>query len=93
MSITLSPGALRQVKALMGENDLDVSEHVVRISVEASSGGFDYALDIEDAASANDRKFSAEDVTIVVDPRSYLHLKGTKVDFEGSGFTFANPNA
>jgi len=92
MSIKLSASAVKHVKALMAENGLELAEHVVRVAVKAASGVYDYELDIEDDAKGSDRRFEQGDLTIVVDPRSYLHLKGTQVDFQGSGFTFANPN-
>ena len=53
-------------------------------------------LDIVDEITHTDRIFEAEDVRIVCDPRSYLYVKGTEIDFEdsimGGGFKFGNPN-
>jgi iron-sulfur cluster assembly protein len=45
-------------------------------------------------ATATDDNFS---VTIVCDPKSYLYLNGTVIDYKdeimGSGFVFNNPNS
>ncbi len=45
-------------------------------------------------ATATDETFS---VTIVCDPKSYLYLNGTSIDYKdeimGSGFVFNNPNS
>ncbi len=58
---------------------------------EGASGG---------AATATETETGASDdftVTIVCDPKSYLYLNGTTIDYKdeimGSGFVFNNPNA
>ncbi|MEL6181495.1 MAG: iron-sulfur cluster assembly accessory protein [Myxococcota bacterium] len=92
MTITMTPQAAQKVKAMMHDNDLE--DHVVRIAVaSASTEGITYELDIVDEVNDNDRAFESDGVKVVVDPRSYLHLKGTRVDWTGSGFAFNNPNA
>ena len=52
--------------------------------------------DIVDEIKENDRKFEHHGVQIVCDPKSYLYLNGTEIDFEdsmmGGGFKFNNPN-
>ncbi|MBH25935.1 MAG: iron-sulfur cluster assembly protein IscA [Myxococcales bacterium] len=92
MTITMTPGAAKQVKAMMQENGLE--GHVVRVAIaSATVEGLTYELDIVDEVKDSDRSFESDGVRVVIDPRSYLHLRGTRVDWTGSGFSFDNPNA
>ncbi len=64
--------------------------------VGGGCSGFQYQL-IFDAPKAGDQVFEAEGVRVVVDPKSFLYLNGTEVDYVdglmGAGFTLKNPNA
>lgn len=59
--------------------------------------GFQYGLNIEDEATEDDMIFESEGIRLFVDPFSLQYLNGTQVDyvstFQGSGFTFNNPNS
>ena len=54
-------------------------------------------LEFAEAANKGDRELESHGVTLFVDPKSYLYLMGTEVDYVdslgGSGFKFTNPNA
>jgi iron-sulfur cluster assembly protein len=47
--------------------------------------------------ASNDKLFRFDDLQMVVDPKSYLYLAGSELDFtdglEGQGFSWSNPNA
>jgi iron-sulfur cluster assembly protein len=59
--------------------------------------GFQYGLNIEDEAGEDDMVFESAGIKLFVDPFSLQYLNGTEIDyvstFQGSGFTFSNPNA
>ena len=60
--------------------------------------GFSYVFEWEDGdGRETDKKFSEHGVTVFVDPKSYVYLRGTELDFfsglMGHGFKFNNPNA
>ena len=59
--------------------------------------GFQYGLNIEDEAGEDDMVLEAEGVRLFVDPFSLQYLNGVEIDyvstFQGSGFTFNNPNS
>jgi iron-sulfur cluster assembly protein len=71
----------------------------IRIGIRGGGcTGFSYLFDWEDGPPReNDKVFSAHGVTVVVDPKSLVYLKGTELDFVtsmmGHGFKFNNPNA
>ncbi len=94
--ITLSTAAANQVERMMLDHDL--KDHVIRLGVSAGGcSGYSYMLDIVDEINNNDRIFSADNgVQLVCDPKSYLYLNGTEVDYSdsmtGGGFKFNNPN-
>jgi iron-sulfur cluster assembly accessory protein len=59
--------------------------------------GFQYGLNIEDEPGEDDIVLESEGIRMFVDPFSLQYLNGTEIDyvstFQGSGFTFNNPNA
>ncbi len=70
----------------------------IRFSVEETSGcsGYSYSLDYVESGAEEDLIFESNDLRVFIDPRSFVFLKGTKVDFvtEGvnEGIKFHNPN-
>lgn len=59
--------------------------------------GFQYGLNIEDEPAEDDIVLESSGLKLFVDPFSLQYLMGTEIDyvstFQGSGFTFNNPNA
>ncbi len=59
--------------------------------------GFSYVLDLTEQQNNGDEMFEQHGIKVVCDPKSYLYLNGTTVDFKdevmGRGFVFKNPNA
>ena len=71
---------------------------MLRVGVKGGGcSGFSYALDFTSERKPNDKVFSAHGVTILCDPKSYLYLVNTELDFSDGlldgGFKFHNPNA
>ncbi len=56
-----------------------------------------YTLALDTQQKEGDEAFSFDDVTVLVDMKSYLYLNGTTLnyveDVMGGGFKFENPNA
>ena len=59
--------------------------------------GMLYDMKIVEGADEKDKIFEVKGVRVIVDPKSYLYLMGTQVDYvdslAGAGFKFENPNA
>ena len=54
-------------------------------------------MDLTEQFRDTDEAFEVNGVRVVCDPKSYLYLNGTNIDFKdevmGRGFVFNNPNA
>ena len=91
--ITLTDSAADKMKTLL----LEKEETGVRAAVQGGGcSGFTYKL-LFDNQKDNDRVITDKDIEIYLDPKSFLYLMGTEIDFvdelNQSGFRFINPNA
>jgi iron-sulfur cluster assembly protein len=97
--ISLTEKAAEQAVNMMQDNDINPqSAYGLRVGVKAGGcSGMNYVLDIVDSPNDNDRSFKLHGVNVYCDPKSYLYLNGTQVDWQDgmvdSGFKFSNPNA
>lgn len=91
MSLKMTPQAAQFAHKIMTDNQLE--GHVVRVTVARDSGAF--ALDVVDEVNAADRSLDFDGVKVVCDPRSYLYLHNTTIDYSEAqgGFTFDPPSA
>lgn len=98
MPINLTETAAREIKTIIEQQELDADNIRLRVGVKGGGcSGFSYNLDLTEQERDTDEKFEQHGVTVVCDPKSYLYLNGTTVDFKdevmGRGFVFNNPNA
>ena len=73
-------------------------ETFLRVSVIGGGcSGMSYKMKFDTKTSKEDNVFEEKGVKLVIDPKSYLYLAGTVLDFDGDlngqGFSFNNPNA
>ena len=95
--ISITDRAAVEVKRIIEEQALPDTT-VLRVGVKGGGcSGFSYTLGFDDQPGPADQIFEFDDVKVAVDPKSFLYLAGTEVDFEeslmGRGFKFGNPNA
>ena len=96
--IKLSETAAREIKQIIKQQELDESNIHLRVGVKGGGcSGFSYLLDLTETTRDTDETFEQHGVRIVCDPKSFLYLGGTSIDFKdevmGRGFVFNNPNA
>ncbi|MFQ5690663.1 MAG: iron-sulfur cluster insertion protein ErpA [Gemmatimonadota bacterium] len=94
--IVLSEEAAAKVREFMAEDDS--ADSVLRVSVlPGGCSGFEYGLNLDQNTRDDDILFEVRGVRVAVDPFSAQYLEGVRIDYEstfqGSGFTFDNPNA
>ena len=97
MAITLTERAVREVKRIIGDQNLPEGT-VLRVGVKGGGcSGFSYSLGFDDKVADTDQIETVEGVKVACDHKSFLYLNGTEIDFEeslmGRGFKFGNPNA
>ncbi|OUW11022.1 MAG: iron-sulfur cluster assembly accessory protein [Candidatus Pelagibacter sp. TMED166] len=91
--ITLTESAANRIKTLLAKKQ----ETGLRAGVKGGGcSGFTYRLQF-DNQNESDRVIETLGVKLYVDPKSYLYLMGTQIDFVNelnqTGFKFINPNA
>ncbi len=94
--ITLTDGAVKQLKRIMTEKDLS-AEHGLRVGVKGGGcSGFSYILGF-DAKTEKDDSFVINGMTVYMEKSHAIYLLGIEIDWmdglNNRGFTFNNPNA
>lgn len=98
MALILTERAAQEVKTILEQQKLTSETTFLRLGVKGGGcSGFSYSLDLTETKSDQDEEFDSHGVKMVCDPKSYLYLNGTTLDFRdeimGRGFVFNNPNA
>jgi len=106
MAVTITDTAAREIANIMKQQELDAEKIHLRVGVKGGGcSGFGYLLDLTELKRDTDELWEYEygegdeavTIRVVCDPKSYLYLNGTSVDFKdeimGRGFVFNNPNA
>lgn len=98
MGLIITETAAREIKTIIKQQELDAENVRLRVGVKGGGcSGFSYLLDLTEQERETDELFEEHDIKVVCDPKSYLYLNGTTIDFKdevmGRGFVFNNPNA
>ncbi len=97
MAIELTEKAAAEIKRIFAEQQSG-EETYLRVGIKGGGcSGFTYTLDLASQPDEFDEVFDCYGVKIICDPKSYLYLNGTTIDFNDDllnrGFVFKNPNA
>ena len=92
--ISLTEAAASKIKNLL-KNTAHIG---IRPAVRGGGcSGFTYKLEFVSVKDLKDREIETNGVTLYVDPKSFLYLMGTEIDYidnlTQAGFKFVNPNA
>lgn len=95
--IQISQNAADQIQTLKSQEKRE-GDFFLRVKVVGGGcSGLSYKMDFDNTLKSDDKVFENHGVKVVTDPKSYLHLIGTELDFSGGlngkGFVFNNPNA
>ena len=98
MPIILTETAAKEISSIIEKQELNLEKVRLRVGVKGGGcSGFSYILDLTENEKETDESFDQHGVKIICDPKSYLYLNGTTIDFKdeimGRGFVFQNPNA
>ncbi len=101
MAIELTEMAAGEIRSIIDKQELDLQKVRLRVGVKGGGcSGFNYLLDLTEQDEEDQgqfEQFEIHGIQIICDPKSYLYLNGTTIDFKdevmGRGFVFTNPNA
>jgi iron-sulfur cluster assembly protein len=96
--IHLSERAAERIRALLAKEGVAAETGGLRVGVQGGGcSGLSYAMRLDTQARDRDKIFEEHGARIFVDPKSFLYLSGTTLDYEVTvmrqGFVFQNPNA
>lgn len=95
--IQVTPRAIEQVRALLAQENVPATGGL-RLAVQGGGcSGLSYAIRFDTQSRPNDKVFEFDGVKVFVDPKSFIYLAGTvldyKVDLMQQRFVFENPQA
>ncbi|KGK00357.1 iron-sulfur cluster assembly protein IscA [Thalassotalea sp. ND16A] len=95
MAISMTPAATERVRSFIDNRGKGLG---LRLGIKTTGcSGLAYVLEFVDELNEDDQVFTIDNVNIIVDGKSLVHIDGTQLDFvkEGlnEGFKFTNPNA
>jgi iron-sulfur cluster assembly protein len=96
--IHLTERAARKIRALLEKEGVSPEQGGLRVGVQGGGcSGLSYAMRLDTQARERDKIFEEHGARIFVDPKSFLYLNGTTLEYEETlirqGFVFQNPNA
>jgi len=96
--VHVSERAAKKILALLAKEGVSPEQGGLRLGVQGGGcSGLSYAMRLDTQARDRDKVFEEFGARIFVDPKSFLYLNGTTLDYEDTlmrqGFVFLNPNA
>ncbi len=96
--IHLTERAALKIRALLAKEGVSLDVGGLRVGVQGGGcSGLSYAMRLDTQARDRDKIFEEFGARLFVDPKSFLYLNGTTLEYEETlmreGFVFQNPNA
>jgi iron-sulfur cluster assembly accessory protein len=96
-TVMLTPAAVKVVRDLRQQQNLDDS-YALRVYISGQScSGFQYGMALDNKPNGTDASFESEGLIVLVDENSIQYMGGATVDYiddeRGKGFLVDNPNA
>ena len=96
--IHVTEKAARKIHELLVKEGVEDRSGGLRVGVQGGGcSGLSYAMRLDTQARDRDKVFEEHGARLFVDPKSYLYLRDTTLDYEETlmrqGFVFQNPQA
>jgi iron-sulfur cluster assembly protein len=96
--LQVTPKALARIRAALAKEGISPEEGGLRLGVMGGGcSGLSYSIKFDTRPRERDRIFTFDGVRVFIDPKSFIYLHGTTLDYEETlmrqGFTFINPNS
>jgi iron-sulfur cluster assembly protein len=90
--------ALQRIRAALAKEGISPEEGGLRLGVMGGGcSGLSYSIKFDTRPRERDRIFTFDGVRVFIDPKSFIYLHGTTLDYEETlmrqGFNFINPNS
>jgi iron-sulfur cluster assembly protein len=90
--------ALLHIRGALEKQGISPAEGGLRVGVQGGGcSGLNYVIQFDTHPREHDRVFQFGEVRVFVDPKSFVYLKESTIDWEDTlmrqGFIFQNPNA
>jgi iron-sulfur cluster assembly protein len=90
--------ALERIRAALAKEGISPDEGGLRLGVMGGGcSGLSYSIKFDTRPRERDRIFTFDGVRVFIDPKSFIYLHGTTLDYEDTlmrqGFNFINPNS
>jgi iron-sulfur cluster assembly protein len=90
--------ALQRIRAALAKEGISPEEGGLRLGVMGGGcSGLSYSIKFDSRPRERDRIFTFGGVRVFIDPKSFIYLHGTTLDYEETlmrqGFNFINPNS
>jgi iron-sulfur cluster assembly protein len=97
-AIHLTEAAAQKIRQLLEKEGVSPEKGGLRVGVQGGGcSGLSYAMRLDTQARDRDKIFEEHGARLFVDPKSFLYLNGTTLEYENTlmrqGFVFQNPNA
>ena len=97
-AIHLTERAAKKIRALLEKEGVSPEVGGLRVGVQGGGcSGLSYAMRLDIQPRDRDKIFEEHGARLFVDPKSFLYLNGTTLEYEETlmrqGFVFQNPNA
>ena len=97
-AVHLTERAAQKIRVLLEKEGVSPEVGGLRVGVQGGGcSGLSYAMRLDTQARDRDKIFEEFGARIFVDPKSFLYLNGTTLDYEETlmrqGFVFQNPNS
>src|SRR5689334_25401617 len=95
--IHVTEKAAQKIRDLLAREGVPAESGGLRVGVQGGGcSGLSYAMRLDTQARDRDKIFEEFGARIFVDPKSFLYLNGTTLEYEETlmrqGFVFQNPN-
>jgi iron-sulfur cluster assembly protein len=96
--LDVTASAVKRIRAILAKESIPVAEGGLRLGVKGGGcSGMSYSVGFDTKPRERDNIFEFGGVRVFVDPKSFVYLKGMKLDYEETlmrqGFNFINPNS
>ena len=90
--------AVKRIRIAMAKEGISPEEGGLRLGVMGGGcSGLSYSIKFDTRPRERDRIFTFDGVRVFIDPKSFIYLHGTTLDYEETlmrqGFNFINPNS